>query len=268
MTNFAPINSYIAYGTPPAEGWRPIAECPLLIMVGVTGVGKSTTIEALCAHDLPIVILPDRRQLTDELIIAQLQREDGVAVERVRDRDLRFAYTRRFRQRFAGGMAHALSQLLITESALEQLFLFDGLRGANEVAHAAALLPLARFVALDAPDFVRVQRLLGRNDAFDQVSGRAEAATASQHALPVSGAEALFQPAEVAALLQLVERGETTLDLLRAKLQIVWEERKNYDPAATLQTLRQAAPARSLIIDTTRRSPTEAAWQIAQFIAL
>ena len=50
------------------------------------------------------------------------------------------------------------------------LHIFDGLRGADEVAFALKALPLARFAVLNAPDVVRVERLLQRQDAFDQVS--------------------------------------------------------------------------------------------------
>ncbi|MEZ4663212.1 MAG: hypothetical protein R2911_37165 [Caldilineaceae bacterium] len=131
--DFVEIAAGIGYGTPPAAGWIPIADCPLLIVVGVTGVGKSTTIDALRAREMPFTMLPDRRVLTDDLIIARLQRADGVPVAQERDRARRFAYTRRFRERFPGGMAHALAHLQIGESAAAGQLIFDGLLGENEV---------------------------------------------------------------------------------------------------------------------------------------
>ena len=44
-------------------------------------------------------------------------------------------------------MAHALAQLWIDPQVQEGALLFDGLRGAGEAAHAAAMLPHALFVA-------------------------------------------------------------------------------------------------------------------------
>ena len=46
------------------EGLLPVREASLLILVGLTGVGKSTLVEAL---DLPR--LPDRRELVDLYVL-------------------------------------------------------------------------------------------------------------------------------------------------------------------------------------------------------
>lgn len=268
LPDFVEIAPGIGYGAPPTSGWIPIADCPLLIVVGVTGVGKSTTIAALNEREIPFTMLPDRRALTDDLIIARLQQADGVPVEREQDRARRFDYTRRFRAQFPGGMAHALAQLQIIESTAAGQLIFDGLRGSNEVEHAAQLLPLARFVALDAPDIVRVQRLLGRNDAFDQIQpGSHPPHAPASRTLPADGANELFSAAEIETLLRLVESGQVTEDDLRAKLQIVCAERRNYDPTETLEMLRNVATLRSLFIDTTRHTPAQAAWDILRFMS-
>ena len=48
--------------------WQPIIEMPIVVVVGVTGVGKSTTIELLTKR-LPCFVLPDRRAGAIEPVI-------------------------------------------------------------------------------------------------------------------------------------------------------------------------------------------------------
>ena len=257
-------------GQPAPPGWCTVAERPMLILVGVTGVGKSTAIAALPTLGTPYALLPDRRWLTDELIIPAVQLAGGDALHPVTDRRLRFDLTRRYRQRHPGGMAHALATLWIDPRVHSQVLIFDGLRGADEITHGVALLPLAHFAVLHAPDYVRVQRLLNRRDAFDQTAtaspaSREERATALAD-LGVAGADDLLQPHEVDELLAAVQRGAVDADDVRAKLAIVVEERRNYDPQAAIDALLRLAPGRALIVDTTQATPPEAARLIANRI--
>ena len=270
-----PVGPGLAYGNSLPAGWRAISTQPLLILVGVTGVGKSTTLAHLQQSPLRFSLLPDRRELTDQLIIGYLQTVDGLPVQPVTDRRERFAYTRRYHQRFPGGMSHALSQLLIETSVHPGWLCFDGLRGEGEVAHAARTLPNARFVVLDAPDLVRVQRLLGRSDRFDRISSTGASAagasgTGTLAAIGVTDGDALFTPEAVQALLQLaappVGTGTVAVEELRAKLQIVVEERRNYDPQAAIAHLRAQAADRTLIIDTTAVTAATAAQQIVDWV--
>ncbi len=271
---FTEVTTGLGFGKPLAAPWQPLAACPLLIMVGVTGVGKSTTLGALAATALDFSLLPDRRELTDRLIITYLQQQDGDPIQPVSDRKVRFAYTRRYREQFGGGMSHALEQLQVDRSIWPGWLIFDGLRGAEEVTHAYQSLPHARFVVLDAPDLVRVQRLLGRNDAFDRITATtttaATTATASLAALGLAEGDALFSPAEVQQLLHLatppVGSGSIAPADLRAKLAIVIEERRNYDPQAAIAILQRNAAARTLHIDTTQVAAVDAAQQIAEWI--
>ena len=270
------IGPGLAYGNELPNGWQSIQARPLLILVGVTGVGKSTTLEGLQASDLRFSLLPDRRELTDRLLIGYLQTLDGLPVQPVTDRRERFAYTRRYHQLFPGGMSHALSQLLVDNTINADWLLFDGLRGEAEVAHAAGTLPAARFVVLHAPDLVRVQRLLGRSDAFDRIATvspthRDPTTGETLAAIGVADGDALFAPMEVHTLLQLVAppvgSGTVPLEEARAKLQIVVEERRNYDPQAAITHLRQHAAARTLVIDTTVASPAVAVQQIMEWLS-
>lgn len=248
---FTQLTPDLATGTP-VDGWQPITQAQLLVLVGVTGVGKSTLLAQSPVVEADFTLLPDRRDLTDRLIIPAMQAAAGEPIAPVGDRRRRFAYTRAYRARYPGGMAHALTQLLIPASTVKR-YLFDGLRGENEVAFAAQFLPQARFVMLHAPDIVRVHRLLGRADAFDQVAPPTAGITVAPTdfaALGVPDAAGLFSTDEERGLLALVERGEVSAGDLAAKLAIVVEERRNYDPAATQAALLAHAPDRSLLLDT------------------
>ena len=244
------------------HGFRPISTTSLIILVGVTGVGKTTTVNAMRDAGISFDLLPNRRTLTDDLIIAHLQQMDGTPVERVTDRMARFAFTRRYRELYTGGMAHALAQLWVQN---DQPLLFDGLRGVNEIEHAVAALPNANFLVLDAPHFVRLRRLLGRGDAFDAVGASSQTVSGNitqLSELGVAGVDALFSAEQAAQLVQLVNSGQLAPDELTSKLKIVSAERANYDPAATIKTLQQLAPDRTWLFDTNKLSPEEIAQQV------
>jgi len=262
----------IATGSVP-DGWVPLARTRLLILVGVTGVGKSTTLRNIREQGLEFPLLPDRRALTDSLIIATIQAQDGVACAPVTDRAQRFAYTRRFREQYAGGMAHALSLLCVAPELQNEVLLFDGLRGENEIAHAAAL-PNAHFVMLDAPDIVRVMRLLGRKDGFDRIHPASTSDDPTNDGIVERStdffdkeARALFAASDLLDLQTLVTSGAVSAEEVLAKIKIVTEERRNYDPAATRRALEQYAGSRALILDTSTLTPRAVSQAIARQFA-
>jgi hypothetical protein len=274
---FQSIAPHLSVGSPVPLGRQPLAAVPLLVLVGVTGVGKSTLLGELMGVRSDYQLLPDRRSLTDQLIIAQMQAEAGAPIGSVTDRGQRFAYTRRYRTQFPGGMAHALTQLWLADDAPARRWIFDGLRGDNEVRYAADALPRARFVMLDAPDLVRVQRLLGRGDAFDTIAleqpthttppTEAPSDLTSFDDLDLAEARNIFSPAEEQILLSWVRRGAVPPVELRAKLQIVIEERRNYDPNTTMDALQQHAADRMLYIDTVTHAPSAVAAQVLSWLA-
>lgn len=251
----------IGLGQPVPAGWQQMDQVPLVIVVGVTGVGKSTTLAGLEAAKLSYVSLPNRRELTDRLLIPAMQVAAGVPVEPVTDRATRFAYTRRYREQHPGGMSHALAQLWVEPLPAGRFWLFDGLRGVDEVSHAAELLPQANFIVLHAPDGIRVQRLLGRADSFDQVAVAAPAlgqqALTDLTELGIRDEQGIFTPAEAEQLLRLVQTGEVSAADLRAKIEIVLTERQNYDPYAASAWLTQHAAERSFVVDTTQHWPAQ-----------
>lgn len=261
---FSRIEPHVGTGTLAPDGWSPVAECDCLILVGLTGVGKTTVLACLSSALDNATLLPDRRTLTDRLMIPFVQELDRLPREPVSDRSRRFDYTRRYRNQFAGGMAHALSQLSVSPEISPNLLLFDGLRGENEIRHAAGLLPKARFLMLDTRDAVRIRRLLFRNDAFDTIApDRTGAAASSDVAqatlsdLGISDLADLLTASEQQQLMDWLASGEVAAEDLIGKAKIVLAERSNYDPAATRNALLQAAPERTLIVDASVLPPDE-----------
>ncbi|WP_291429958.1 ATPase [Deinococcus sp.] len=232
----------------PAPHERRLSQLPLTVLVGLTGVGKSTALAALTAADAGVRVLPDRREVTDAVMILPLA---GAAV---RDREERFRLTAQYRQAHPGGMAQALGSLLADTGHWGQTPVFDGLRGLDEVRFAAQSFPAWRFVALGAPDTVRVRRLLGRADAFDQVGGAQGGTTLRESLADLKGAAEVFTPQELDALAELPAQGFAPDDVL-AKVKIVVSERRNYDPVAAEAFLRTLPPARALVLDTVALDP-------------
>lgn len=234
-----------------------LAELPLTVLVGVTGVGKSTALSALAGKAGKV--LPDRREVTDAVMIWPL------AGEAVTDREERFRLTAQYRAAHHGGMAQALGSLWADTDVWDGRLVFDGLRGLDEVRYATDQFPLWRFVALGAPDTVRVRRLLGRGDQFDrvQVDGVQTAAVGDlRRALgELNGVQDVFSESELDELARLSSEGHKPADIL-AKAKIVVSERRNYDPQAAEKHLQTLPPSRALILDTVALSAAEVAAQV------
>ena len=241
---FITVSEHVGLGDPPAESWIPVADLPLCILVGVTGVGKTSLCRALQTNR-PCSLLPERRLLTDRYILAAM----GIAPEegcKGPDRLQRFEATRTFRRRYPGGMGYVLSRVHIKDPGKE-LLLFDGLRGVSEVRYAAAHLPRAVFVVLSAPDWIRVQRLISRGDAFDAAPGDRE----DPESLPW---ETLFTPDQKNSLLLSCREQDIAPRQLAEKMRIVIKERENYDQEETRRFLQEAIPEQTIAIDSSRYS--------------
>jgi hypothetical protein len=253
------------------DHWQAIIEMPLVVVVGVTGAGKSTTIEHLTGR-IPCVVLPDRRDLADRVVIPAVQDELGVPRAPVRDRLERFRMTARYRERNPGGIAHALSRLRIDPAVILGHLIFDGLRGVDEIQWAIAHLPRSRFLGLSAPEAVRLLRLLGRDSGFDVAEVPAgELATAERDVeslvAAVPGLDAVISRAELASLLGSAALEGVALDEIARKAAILVEESRNYDPAATLRLLEaELGPWRHLIVNTAVRAPDQVAEQVARWL--
>ncbi|GAA5533241.1 ATPase [Deinococcus aluminii] len=248
---FAPLD-HLHTAPPSSPHERRLAELPLTVLVGVTGVGKSTALAALRAAAPQARVLPDRREITDRVMIWP------VSGGPVSDRAERFRLTARYREQHPGGMAYALGTLTADTRHWGERPLFDGLRGREEVEYAARHFPAWRFVALHAPDVVRVRRLLGRADAFDRVAGGHTGGNLHAELAALPGVDAVFTPAELGALAALEAEGDPPGDIL-AKTRIVLTERQHYDPDAAAAFLRTLPPERALLLDTVALSPGQVA---------
>jgi hypothetical protein len=115
-------------------------------------------------------------------------------------------------------------------------------------------LPKALFVVLHAREATRLKRLLSRKDAFDRVELRPEE-RAELRAL----AEGVLSPGELEEALAL-DPWEEVL----AKLKIVAEEKRNYNPLGPLRLLEDHP--RALILDTERLSLEEEVEAVRGFL--
>jgi hypothetical protein len=311
---FVPIFEWLGVGEPAPSQWQAIAHLPVIILVGVTAAGKNTATAAMQGAGLEFVLLPNRRELSDRITIPlmmgvnqinQAEQASVLSVEQCEikklDRIERLQYTRQFRQKYPGGMAQVIAKMSIDTSLVSSRIVFDGLRGAAEVGYAATNLRQARFIVLEAPDQVRLMRLLTRNDPFDRASTitRASAhqdqdadnqtsqpatnidfkphsdsriATSDRQNLPsnfeslgVPDAAQIFAPEQEQHIFQLLDDGQIEVNQLRDKLKIIVAERQNYDPQAARDTLMAIAPERSLFINTATTPPDRIAELVSNY---
>lgn len=265
-------DSFIAFireGEEIPTPFTPLAELPLVILVGLTGVGKTTILNLLPGQGVDFTVLPNRRRITDDVIITSLQREQGQLPQPVTDRVERFDYTARYRAKYPGGMAFALSRIAVNAEQAADLLLFDGLRGLDEVRHAAAYFPLARFFVLDAPDTVRLSRLLQRGDTFDvaNVGSGLSRSDATAALLAVPGVDVVFDTGQIRQITDGASAAGIPVETVVEKLSIIVKERRNYDSAAARDYLSvHLDPNRLLVVDTVRRPAEDVAAQAAEWL--
>lgn len=252
----------IAVDAPVVPGWRPLATCAVLIVVGLSGAGKSSALRALAGTGAALRMLPDRRLLTERLIIAPQRRREGLADQDLSRRD-RYPYVRQFLRLRPGGMAEILARLAVDTALARCLFIFDNLRGAHEIASAATLLPRACFALLDAPAHVRVERLLARDDPHDHLArlpaSEATVGPVTFASLGVPNARALFDAEQERDLCARVAGDPARAAALRSALEILAEEHSLYPATPMRAALAALPPSRVATIDTTTSSPAEAA---------
>ena len=152
----------------------PLGEQALLMLVALTGTGKSRTLDMLRARTggAGMGFIPSRRELADWIAIPLAQTLAGARITPIKDRRLRFGYTRRFAEQVPGGMAAVFSWLAIAEG-YDAPLLSEGIRGENEIRYALDNFPRWRIVELTLHPLTRLRRLSGRRDDFD----RAKAST-------------------------------------------------------------------------------------------
>ncbi len=248
--------------------FRRLTEFALVIVVGLTGVGKSTVLELLPEAGLTFTLLPDRREITNK-IIAWFQREAGQTPNLVTDRVERFEYTARYRAKYPGGIAHALSRLAIDPATAAPPLIFDGLRGLDEVQHAVTYFPEARFIVLDAPDMVRLKRLLKRGDVSDttiiQTSLVGHNLIAALMNIP--DIRAVFNEEQLRQIAKMARAARISTDTVVKNTTIIVEERRNYDSSTARVHLTHTLPPKQvLVFDTTSQSPDVVAQRIVDWL--
>ncbi|GBF81950.1 AAA family ATPase [Aphanothece sacrum] len=243
------------------KDWQSITEYPLLILVGLTGVGKTTTTDALLNSELNFSLLPNRRILTDQVIFPTITNSKDPILCRIQ----RLELTKQYQQLYPPGMAYILSQLQVKKPLNNSLLIFDGLRGENEVTYAAKMLPNAQFIVLEASNHIRLQRLINRQDTFDYINNyRSESLPNINHKTDLDIPEfyKLLTPIQQQKWLTLINQGKIDIKELKDKVKIIAKEQQNYDIVTSRNSLLKIAPERTLAVNTALYSSQ----QIAQMI--
>lgn len=180
------------------SGYHCLGTHPLLMLVALTGTGKSTTLACLRRILGPagMGVIPSRRELADWIALPMMQRLNGEARLPVADRQRRFAYTKSFAQRVPGGLAAVFSWLYLADS-YSDLVIAEGIRGEKEIRYALTRFPAWRIVELTLDPLTRLRRLSERRDRFDRASGAADLSFLSGE--PREKARAMLEAGEIGA---------------------------------------------------------------------
>ena len=251
------------------HGWQSIINFPLLIFVGGMGAGKSTTLDLLLEGEYLEGLgfrpfrLPDRRELTERLIIADMQREMGEPIRKLKRLE-RVSYIIRYKKEQPAGVAFSISRLALNVQEMQNpgtLFVvFDGLRGEDEVKFTLSKLPMARLVMFHTPDIVRLERLIERNDAYDKVDG--DVISDKQSLVKELKQFEFLTFDEINYLLEIVKSGKIIVEELFRKLKLLEVEYSMYDVHNTRQILQDLGGERVLEVDTTMEKPDQIARKI------
>jgi hypothetical protein len=114
---------------------------------------------------------------------------------------------------------------------------------------------------LDAPDETRVERLLGRSDAFDSISSSNPSGATLEQLQAIKGVDSVFSNQQLEKFANLEHHGLSATEIV-AKTKIVVTERRNYDPIEARDYLLQLDSKRVLYVDTTAASPEVIAQRI------
>ncbi|NER37382.1 MAG: hypothetical protein F6J93_26020 [Oscillatoria sp. SIO1A7] len=138
---------------------------------------------------------------------------------------------------------------------------------------ATQMLPKAQFVVLEAPNRVRLERFLIRNDSFDRIGQSSSADNKNENKissfaqLGVPEAVNLFSPEERTEILTQLNQGHYSLSDFRDRLKIILEEQKNYDPLAARSVLEALPSTKTLFIDTTLDTPESISQKVMSFLS-
>lgn len=236
----------------PEAGFSPLSQQRLLMVVGFTGTGKSTMLNALAGLREQGQIdyrddIPSRREIADLVLLPAAQVWSGQPITPVKDRADRFRLTRIFSQHIEPGGFSAVYRWLYYRDDLHLPLVSEGVRGQQEIAHVLQHSPNWRIFELWVDPITRLQRLSHRADAFDSVRDAA---------IDWS----FLSDADAQLAQRLLEQGKIS----HKALLTVQAESANYGGQA-FDPHNQTARYRFLRIDTL--SPQLAAQQLADFMA-
>lgn len=175
---FRIVNKYPLVSLGQKDSHQPLSRMPVLMLVALTGTGKTTTLNALSDIaenniEQGMSVIPSRREIADWIAIPTAQVILDEPIQPVTDRVQRFHYTRTFADHVNGGMATAFSWVHVSR-AYNGLIISEGIRGANEISHALTNFPNWHIIELALHPLTRLQRLSDRSSAFDNADGEGD----------------------------------------------------------------------------------------------
>ncbi len=235
----------------------------IIFIVGQTAVGKSSTLEALFKNQPSLHLLPNRRELTDEIIIPEMLMDAGKELTPIKDRVERFALTAAYRKKYQTGMIHALKLFLDKGTIPQTSLVFDNIRGLEECQGALETFHGARFIFLYAPPLVRLKRMLGRKDAFDTTEHVPSDASFKEKLEAIPEAVKTFG---LGPLLNLYNSG-TPEDVLLNGIKIISTEVQNYNAEQAAGFLKTHLDDRQLLyLDTSQLGIDEVSQKIQDWL--
>lgn len=238
------ITSNLCYGNPPSNEWISLDKSKLIIISGLTGVGKTSVIRDLLNSGGSYLLLPNRRELTDKVIIPPYVGEKKIETL---NRLERFEISRKFRADNPGGMGFVISKLYMPQESLkDHTIIFDNLRGENEIRFGIKHFPDAFFISLYASPLVRLRRLIKRKDAFDKLNSNTLAKEIEKKNFP-AGFYDLITREEFE---NEVYENRFDLDEAVEAVRIINKEHKNYNALVTNTLLENELSGNYVVLNT------------------
>lgn len=156
-------------------GYHSLAQHRIVMLVALTGSGKTTTLKALrqLLDGAGMDLIPSRREVADWIAIPTVQSWRCQPLRHISDRVERFQHTRAFAEGVPGGMAAAFSWLQLANS-IDGLLIAEGIRGAQEIGHALRCFPRWTIIEFSLHPLTRLRRLSAREDRFDRARGQTD----------------------------------------------------------------------------------------------
>lgn len=230
----------------------------IIFIVGLTAVGKTTSIAALKNNNYKL--LPNRRELTDLIIIPEIQEDLGQNKISIKDRLERFKLTAKYRQKYPQAIVYALQSYL--KDKPKGNYFFDNIRGANELKAAKNSFVNSYFIFLDAPFAIRLQRLIGRNDSFDSIQNSEFDSNFIKALKGIKNADKIFDLKTIAKLGQDIKEQEKII----AAVKIIATENEYYNSKTAKEYLDSLEKDSYIYIDTSENSILEVSKKIEGFI--